>query len=208
MEIQYYGANCIKISNKKVSIVVDDNLADLGQKGILTEKDIALFTSPNIKNEAKVHFRIDGPGEFEVSDISIQGIAARAHIDEEKTTNATMYRIIIDDTRIAAVGHAHPDITDDELEALGTIDILLIPVGGSGYTLDGIGAHKVINKISPKIVIPTHYADKTLKYEVPQSDLEEALKPIGIEPSETVDILKLKQAEFGESTKLIVLTRK
>lgn len=208
MELQYYGGNCVKISAKKASIVIDDNLSDLGQKSILGEKDIALFTSPIIKNDAKVHFRIDSPGEYEVSDVSIQGIPARAHIDAEKTTNATMYRIILDDVRIGVVGHIYPDLTDDELEALGTIDVLFIPVGGSGYTLDGIGAHKVISKISPKIVIPTHYADKALNYEVPQSDLEEALKPIGIEPSETLDSLKLKHVEYGESTKLVVLNRR
>jgi hypothetical protein len=208
MELQYFGGNCIKINAKKASIVVDDNLDSLGQKSIQTEKDIALFTSPHVKNDRGAYFRIDGPGEYEVSDISIQGISARAHIDEEKTLNATMYRIIVDDTRIAVVGHIHPDLTEDELEALGTIDILVIPIGGSGYTLDGIGAHKVINKISPKIVIPTHYADKGLNYEVPQSPLEEAVKPIGIEPSDTLDSLKLKNAEYGEGAKLIVLNRK
>lgn len=188
-------------------MVIDDNLAALGQKSIVSDKDIALYTANHLNSNLKSYFTIDGPGEFEVSDVSIQGVAARSHMDEDKAKTATMYRIILDDARIAVVGHVYPDLTDEQLEALGTVDVLFVPVGGSGYTLDGIGAHKVINKIEPKVVIPTHYADKGLKYEVPQAELEEAIKPIGIEPSETVDSLKLKNFDFGEGTKLVILNR-
>ena len=56
------------------------------------------------------------------------------------------------------------------------VDVLFVPVGGNGYTLDAIGALKIIKKIEPKIIIPTHYADKAIKYEVPQADLDEVMK--------------------------------
>jgi L-ascorbate metabolism protein UlaG (beta-lactamase superfamily) len=208
VEIQYYGGNCIKISTKKFSVVVDDNLAELGQKSIVAGKDIALYTSRLLKPVSGSHFDITEPGEYEVSDVSIQGVPARAHMDEEKTYNATMYRIIIDDVRIAVVGHIFADLDDDQLEALGTIDILFVPVGNSGYTLDGMGAQKVIKEVEPKLVIPTHYAEKGLNYEVPQVDLETALKEIGIEPHETMESLKIKNLELSDTTKLVVLTRK
>lgn len=207
MEIQYFGGNCVKISGKKSTVVVDDNLAALGQKSIVTNKDIVLFTQPE-HAALDGHFMIDCPGEYEVSEVSIIGVAARAHIDETETLRNTMYRVVIDDTRIAIVGHIHPDLSEQQLETLGTVDVLIVPVGGSGYTLDGVGAHKVISKIDPKLVIPTHYHDAKLKYEVPQSELEEALKSVSIEPSETVESLKLKNIEYGESTKLIVINRK
>lgn len=209
MEVQYFGGNCVKISSKKSSIVIDDNLSELGQKPVITEKDIALYTSNLIKPPAKSYFDVAGPGEYEVLDVSIQGIAARAHIDpEDKPHGATMYRIIVDDVRIAVVGHIYADLSENQLEDLGTIDILFVPVGGNGFTLDGIGAHKVIQKIEPKIIIPTHYADKQLNYEVPQDDLETALKNLAIEPSETLESLKVKSLELGDMTKLIVLTRR
>ncbi len=209
MEIQYYGGNCVALVTKKIRVVIDDNLAALGQKSIVTDKDISLITNTALINDApSSYFEINSPGEFEVSDISIQGIAARAHIDEEKTNNATMYRVIIGDVRVGIVGHIHPDLTEAQLEELGTIDILVVPVGGSGYTLDGIGAHKVIRKIEPKVIIPTHYNDAKLKYEVPQSDLDEALKAVGMEAGEHLDSLKLKGSDFDEAAKLVVLERK
>lgn len=204
MEIKYFGGNCIKITTRKSSVVIDDQVNTSG-KSVSTDKDIVLHTYKG-DDESKAAFLIDGPGEYEVSDISVSGVAARAHIDEVNTHKNTMYRIIIDGARIAVVGHIYPDIAEDQLEALGTVDILIIPVGGNGYTLDGIGAHKVVQAIEPKIVIPTHYDDGKTKYEVPQTDLETALKSLAMEPSETVEVLKLKNAEFfGESTKLIVI---
>ena len=207
MELQFFGANCIKVANKKVSIVIDDNLADYGLKPVATAKDIVLSTDPQIKVPEEAHFTIDQPGEYEVSEVSIEGISARAHTDEEGVTTATMYKILVDGLRIGVTGHIHPDLSDVQLEAIGTVDILFIPVGGNGYTLDGLGAHKVIKDVEPKVVIPTHYNDAKFKFEVPQTELDEALKIVAIETAERLDILKTKNFELGEGTRLIILNR-
>lgn len=207
MEIQYHGANTVRVSGKKATVVIDDNLASVGAKSVTTKNDIALYTLESLPKVKECHFMIDSPGEYEVSNVSIRGIPARAHTDEEKASSATIYRVIMNDLRIVAVGHIYPELSDDQLEALGTVDVLLIPIGGHGYTLDGIGAQKIIKKIEPKIIIPTHYADKAIKYEVPQADLAVALKDLAMEPSETLDVLKIKSLEFTDTTKLIVLNR-
>lgn len=206
MELQFYGANCIKISNKKVSVVIDDNLASLGGKSVASTKDIVLSTGL-VDLPKETHFTANSPGDYEVSDISIQGIPARSHMDEEKKHSATMYRIIFEGVRIGVTGHVHPDLSDSQLEDLGTIDILFIPVGGNGYTLDGLGAQKIIKEVEPKIVIPTHYDAKGLNFEVPQTPLNDAVKSLGMEISETLDSLKLKNTEFGEGTKLVILNQ-
>lgn len=205
MEIQFYGGNCVRLSSRKATVIIDDTLADLGLKSVTKAGDIALFTTAHGVPKAETKLVIDQPGEYEVSDTSIQGIAARAHIDEPDKQTATMYKIIGDDVRIAVVGHVYPELSDAQLEALGMIDLLIIPVGGNGYTMDAIGALSLIKKIEPRVVIPTHYADKAVKYPVPQAELAEALKGLAMEPKETVPKLKLKGTEFGEGTQLIVL---
>ncbi len=209
MEIKFYGGNCLRFSTKKTSVVVDD-IVHLGAKSQVTDKDIQLVTDERMGNISSVaKFVVSGPGEYEVSDVSVMGIAARAHVDDEKAGKmATIYRVIIDDVRIAVIGHIHPDLSEEQLEELGTIDVLTIPVGGNGYTLDGIGAQKIVRKIEPKIVIPTHYSDASLNFEVPQTDLETALKTLAMEPAETVDVLKLKGGEMSDVTRLIVIDRK
>jgi len=206
MEIQYFGGNAVRLSSKRATIVIDDTLKDLGQKPITKAGDIVLFTAAHrAVPEAKIV--IDQPGEYEVSDTSIQGIPARAHLDESGQSTATIFKVVGDDIRVAVVGHIYPELTDKQLEDLGMIDVLIIPVGGNGYTLDGIGALKIIKKIEPKIVIPTHYNEEGLTFAVPQQPLEEALKGLAMELKEPLDKLKIKAGEFEETTQLIVLQK-
>lgn len=208
MEIEYYGANCFRVTTKKTSFVFDDNLADLGLKSVTKAGDIALFSGSHGQPSAEVKMVIDQPGEYEVSDVSVQGVAARAHTDEVNMLSGVMFKLLAEDIRLAAVGHIYPELSDEQLEALGIIDVLLIPVGGSGYTLDGIGALKIIKKIEPKIVIPTHYADSKLKYPVPQQALDEVIKSLAMEPRERLPKLKLKAADLSaEGTQLLILER-
>lgn len=207
MELQYFGGNCVRVTAKKASVVIDDNLASLGAKSVTKPDDIVINTNSNVV-ETPEHGRImiAQPGEFEVSNISIQGIAARGHMDATGK-KATIFKILADDIRLVVVGHIYPELTDSELEAIGTVDVLVVPVGGSGYTLDAVGALKIIRKLEPKIIIPTHYDDGKLKYEVPQQDLPAALKEMSMEPGEPVAKLKLKSADLPEATQLVILER-
>lgn len=206
MELQYYGGNCLRIATKKAQIVVDDNLTDLGLKSITKSTDIALRTTTLIA-EKEAQFTTGLPGEYEVADVVIHGIAARSHMDEQGKTSATIFTISSGDLKLVIIGHVYPELFEDQLEAIGMVDIAVVPVGNSGYTLDGLGALKIIKQIEPKVIIPTHYADKALKYEVPQVELKEALKSLGIETSETLDKYKPKVSDLTDNTHLIVLKR-
>ena len=161
MEFQYYGGNCIKITTKNAVLVVDDTLKDLGLKNITKPDNVALFTTL-IPAHPEARLVLTDPGEYEVSDISIFGIAARSHMDEAGKKSATIYKLQFEDTRVCILGHIYPDLTEDQLEEIGIVDILITPVGGNGYTLDGVGALSLIKKIEPKLVIPTHTTTKPL----------------------------------------------
>jgi len=206
MELQYFGANCLRITTKAASVVVDDNLAKLGLKSITKPTDISLHTCALIPASA-AQFTADLPGEYEIADVVIHGIGARGHMDEEGKNSATIFTISASDLKVAVVGHIYPDLSEEQLEQIGHVDIAIVPVGGNGYTLDGTGALSVIKKIEPRIVIPTHYADKALKYEVPQAELAEALKNLGMEPAETLDKYKPNRADWTDTAHLIVLNR-
>jgi L-ascorbate metabolism protein UlaG (beta-lactamase superfamily) len=206
MDLQYHGANCIVASYKGARIVIDDNLAKLGAKGVIKADDVALFTNqPDAETNARLTF--SSPGEYEVSDISIIGIPARAHMDEEKTHNATIYKLVVGDLSVLFTGHIYPELDENQLEAIGMVDVMVVPVGGNGYTLDPVGALKLIKDIEPKMIIPTHYADKSLKYEMPQQELTVALKELGMEPKEKVAKLKLKHGDIDEVMHLVVLEK-
>lgn len=208
MDLQFYGANCVSVSHKGTRIVVDDNLAQLGAKSITKADDVALCTMhPKDRPSARIVF--DSPGEYEVADISIVGISARAHMEaDEKNRDATMFKLVTGEHTLLFTGHIYPELSDEQLEAIGMVDVLVVPVGGNGYTVDPVGALKLIKAIEPKLVIPTHYADKSLQLPVPQQDLAAVLKEIGLEPKETVaNKFKFKPAELTDVTQLVVLER-
>lgn len=207
MELQYYGANCLKLSAKKAQIVVDDNLTQLGLKAVTKPTDISLRTNKMFPEHPDTVFRAEMPGEYEISGVVIHGIAARAHMDEEGTKNAVIYTIQADDTKVAVIGHIYPELSEDQLEAIGMVDVVVVPVGGNGYTLDGTGALNIIKQIEPKVVIPTYYADKAIKYEVPPAELADAVKNLGMEIAETAGKYKIKPAELSDTARLVVLER-
>lgn len=207
MEIQYYGANCIKLTTKQASIIIDDNLEDLGLKKQTKQGDIAVFTAAHGAPQTETAVIVDRPGEFEVAGVSIFGIPARAHMDEAEAKTATMYKFIVDDIRVLVTGHIYPELSDEQLEGIGLVDVVIIPVGGMGYTLDSLGALKIIKEVEPKLVIPTHYSDNKISYAVPQQDLKVAIQELGIEVKETTSKLKLRDSDIPESTQLIVIDR-
>lgn len=206
MDLQFFGANCLKVSSKKTTIVIDDNLVELGKSSVTKPGDLRIFTGSIPEGKLEGSLVIAQPGEYEVADISITGVAAQAHVDEPETMNATMYRITIDDVRLAVVGHINPELSEAQLEALGVIDILVVPVGGNGFTLDAIGAQQVIKAVEPKVVIPTYYADSSLSYPVPVVSLDEAVQALGMEPKETVPKLKVKPVDLmSDQPQLVIL---
>lgn len=209
MDVQFYGANCLVFSNKELRIVVDDNLAKLGAKSVQKDGDVVLYTGEHDQPTAQPKIMIDRPGEYEIANVSITGVAAQSHLSEKNTpAMSTIYKIAVGDTTYVVLGHLQPNLLDeDQLETLGMVDVLFVPVGGHGYTLDPVGALKLTRHIDPKLVIPTHYADKDLKYDVPQESLETALKEFAMEPKERTEKLRLKPLELSEVTQLIVLER-
>ncbi len=208
MELQFYGANCFRIGNKKTSVIYDDNLEALGAKSVTKKEDVAAYSQRSFvdqKAAQEASFLIDGPGEYEIGDISIIGVSARSHMDEENAhKTATIYKLVIEDMVVVFLGHIYPELSDDQLEALGMVDVLVTPVGGNGYSLDSVGALQVIRKIEPKIVIPSHYDMKEVNYPVPQAPLDEFVKAIALEPEKTSK-LKLKKSDISDQLKLIVL---
>ena len=93
MEIQYFGANSIRITTKKANIIID-GFINGSTKSLIKNGDTVIFTDyeeRNIDNEIKL--LIDKPGEYEVADTSILGIPARSYKAEPKTLDNTIYKI-------------------------------------------------------------------------------------------------------------------
>ena len=194
-EIEYKGGNGVLLSTKKASIVADPNLSVIGLKNLPVKEAIELATEPRFAvNSDDAKLVIEGPGEYGIADFDIRGVAAQRHLDTDADPKlSTMYRIEAGDIRVALIGNIYEKVSETQLEDLGIVDVVIIPIGGGGYTLDPTGAATIVRQIDPKVVIPVHYNDSALKYEVPQAELDEFIKELGA-PVEELPKAKFKSA--------------
>ncbi|HEV7951944.1 MAG TPA: MBL fold metallo-hydrolase [Candidatus Saccharimonadales bacterium] len=208
-DIEYKGGNGVVISTKKLNAVIDPKLSVVGLKDIPVKDVLEIATEARFASGSKdAQLAIEGPGDYELGPYSVKGIPAIRHLDtsaDEKI--ATIYRIEVGDTRIALIGNISPKLNEDQLEELGIVDVLILPVGGGGYTLDATSAAGLVRQIDPKVIIPVHYADDALTYEVPQDTLETFVKELGA-PVEITAKYKVKSVSLLPAVLTVVeLTR-
>jgi len=206
-EVEYKGANSVTISTKKGTIVTDPKLSLVGLKDANVKDSIELSTEARFAlNADNARLVIEGPGEYGIADFDIHGIAAQRHLDADGKAS-TIYRIEAGEIRVALVGNIYEKLSEAQLEEIGLVDVLIIPVGGNGYTLDATGAATLTRLIDPKLVVPIHFADPAIKYEVPQDPLDLFVKELGV-PVEETPKLKLKTgAALPEALTIYKLTR-
>ncbi len=197
IEIEYKGANGITIKSNQSKMVIDPKLSLVKLKDQKTAGNIELSTEERFAlNDPEALVVINGPGEYGVADFDITGFSALRHIDGEgDELLSTIYRIEIgSEARIGIIGNITGKLSDEQYERIGVVDILVLPVGGNGYTLDAKEAVEIVKNIEPKVVIPVSYADKGVIYEVPQDDSDLFTKELGVQNIETVTKYKVKSA--------------
>ena len=181
---------------------------DIGLRPPKIKDDLVLVTHhhPDHDNVSEINgeaFLIDGPGEYEKQGIQVHGIKSFHDKSEgrERGLN-TVYLIKAEDMAVCHLGDlGQGKLEDRQLEEIGDVDILFVPVGGV-YTIDYKEAVSVIGQIEPKIIIPMHYKVNDLRIEV--EGPEKFLKEIGLTP-ERVDKLKIVKKNLPvEEMKLIL----
>ena len=209
-DIEYKGANAVIFTTKKLKVVVDPGLDIAGHKDVAVKDSVVLLTEDRLRpksNDYRLLF--DGPGEYEVGDVSIVGVAARRNIDAgDQGRASTIYRLTIDDTKIAVLGNIAPKLDDDQLEAIGMVDIVVVPVGGGGLTLDSKDAAAIVRQIEPKAVVPVHFDDPALKYEVPQEKADLIVTELSAGVIEAGPKFKLKNtSSIPDQLTVIMISR-
>lgn len=205
MDISYLGSGSVRISGKSIDVVTDPLV------GTKAKADVVLLSAPaeaageayGVIADAVV---IDGPGEYEVKGATIIGTPARLHIDESGF-RGTAYSVTVDGINVAAVGNISGKLDEENMEPLGQVDVLVVPVGGGGLTLDAEGAAEVAAQLEPSWVVPVHFDDGVTKYPVPQSGVEQFLKEMGTAPAEPMSKFRVTAKDPATETQIIVLTR-
>ena len=197
MEITNLGNGLVKLTTRKFSVVVGPKLPSD------TKVDVIALTQRGDKAATGEAMILDSPGEYEVGGALITGVGAQLHIDKDGK-NGTIYVLQIEDTNVAVLANIAPVLSDTQLEAMGQVDVLVIPVGGRGLTLDAPAAAAIVAQVEPKVVIPTHYDDGVSTYEMPQDKVDVFTKELGATP-EAVTKFKISARDLPEEMAVVVV---
>ncbi len=210
MEITWYGHSCFRLTERGLATVVTDpfDAETVGYAAIKLKADIVTISHDsaghNHLNAVKSYnHAITGPGEYEIGGVFITGVQTdgRGKKAEDRLSN-TLYVFDYDGLTVAHLGDLHAVPTQTEVDALGTVHVVLVPVGGGGG-LNAAKAAEVISLLEPNIVIPMHYQTPAVK--LPLERLDKFMKEMGLHDAETVPTLKVSKSSLSEETKVIVL---
>jgi len=189
--------------------LIDPFSKEIGLKPPKIKDDIVLVSHGhddhnNIEEINPEAFLINTPGEYEKKGIAIRGISSYHDKVEGKERGLnTIYIMKAEDMTICHLGDLGQEkLTENQVDEIGDIDILLVPVGGN-YTINYKEAIEVIGQIEPKIIIPMHYKIKDLKVDL--EGPEKFMKELGLTP-EKVDKYKISKKFLPlEEMKLVIL---
>ncbi|MEO8287575.1 MAG: MBL fold metallo-hydrolase [Chloroflexota bacterium] len=210
-EITWLGHSCFRIKGKDATIITDPydkalGLGTLNQKAeivTISHEHAHHNTLSGVKGEP---FVIRGPGEFEVRGVFVTGVWTFADNQGGKVLGRnTVFLFHVDDLIVCHLGALGHTLNSHQLEALGDVDVVMVPVGGH-TALDAAKATEVISQLEPKIVIPMHYSTGR---EAPELDnLDKFMKEMGLKEWTAQDKLAIRSSDLDETTKVVVLETK
>jgi L-ascorbate metabolism protein UlaG (beta-lactamase superfamily) len=146
---------------------------------------------------------IKGPGEYEISGILIIGIAAFHDTQRGQVRGKnTIYVMEIDGVSVCHLGDLGHVLSSEQVEEIGTVDVLLLPVGG-GSTINAPIASEVIRQLEPKAVVPMHYKTTAIKRTLDSVDV--FLKEMGMGQIESRPKISLSKSNLPLSTQIFLL---
>lgn len=221
MDINYLGHSSFKLKGKEGVVVTDPfNAEAVGLDWNKIKADVVTISHQhddhNYVDGVKVSsqrekqgvFVIHGPGEYEASDIMVQGWSTW-HDNQQGAERGpnVIYMVELDKIRILHLGDLGHEINQELKEDIGQVDVLMVPVGGK-YTIDAKTAVKVAKSLSPSYVIPMHYNREGLKQDVFEgvSGVDEFLQEMGVDSNrEPVEKLSVSPSTLPEDTTAVVM---
>ena len=208
MEIVWLGHCCFRIKGADLTVVSDPFDDSLGYRPGTLRADVVTLSHEgphhgHLERVEGVKKVLRGPGEYEVSGAFILGIKTFRDNQggAERGVNA-VYRMTIDNLNVCHLGDIGHVPTSDNVSAIGDVDILLIPVGGS-VTLTPSQASETVGLLEPKVVIPMHY--KTEAISEPLEPVEGFLKEFGIKDAQPLPKLSAAAASIPAGPQIVLL---
>ncbi len=209
MEISWLGHSCFRIKGNRAVVITDPYPPDLGYSLGKPAADIV-----TVSHQHPAHSYVQGiggnpkaitaPGEYEISEVLIIGLATfHDGVGGKQRGKNTLYVIDIDEVTLCHLGDLGHDLSTEQVEKIGNVDVLFVPVGGVS-TINAQLAAKVVRQLEPKIVIPMHYKTGALKRAL--EPVDGFLKEMGVLEVAAKPKLSLQKSNLPLGTQVVLLS--
>jgi len=210
MEITWYGLSCFRLTERNLATVVTDpyDSQAVGYEPLKLRADIITASHEALGHSYAQAVKgyshlINTPGEFEIGNVFITGIQTNGYgKHEEVEPRNTLYVFEYEGVTVAHLGDLRRVPSQTEIEALGTVHIVLVPVGGGGG-LNAAKAAEVVSLLEPGFVIPMHYGTSVCNLKL--APLSKFIKEMGLGNIEPQPSLKVSKSMIPEETRVVVL---
>lgn len=214
MEIIWHGQSCFTLKGSSATLVTDPYNATNGLTPPQFKADIVTVSHAheNHNNTAAVEGEnvkvFDWPGEYESKEAMITCFELPRFLKPEEKTDLNRPQLLatyieMEGIKICHLGGLEKRLTGEMIEAIGDVDVLLLPVGG-GDMISAKTAHEVIEQVEPRIVIPMHYKIDGLKEDIAPLDVFIKEMGIHVEPIEKW-VIKNRKEMPEETTGYVIL---
>jgi len=209
MDITWLGHSCFRIKGNQGIIITDPHSPDLGYSLGKQEAGIVTVSHQHpghnyvagIGGEPRL---VTGPGEYEIGGVLITAVATFHDLDRGKTRGKnTVYLMEIDEIAVCHLGDLGHVLTAEQVEELGNVDVLLLPVGGIS-TINAYVAAEVVRQLEPRAVVPMHYHTAQLNREL--DPVDRFLKEIGERGIEPQAKLRFSRSSLPVGTQVFLLS--
>jgi len=208
MDISWLGHSCFRIKGAHATVITDPYSPDLGYT---SGKPTARIVTVSHQHPGHSYVQgvggepkwVIGPGEYEIGGVLIIGLTT-FHDGEKggKRGKNTIYLMEVDEVSVCHLGDLGHVLTTEQVEELGNVDVLLLPVGGVS-TIDAPMAAEVVRQLEPKVVIPMHYKTEALNREL--EPVERFLKEMAVKEINSQPKLSFTKANLPVSTQVFFL---
>jgi L-ascorbate metabolism protein UlaG (beta-lactamase superfamily) len=209
VDITWLGHSCFRIHGNQAVIITDPFPPGLGYNLGKQTTDIVTISHPHPSHSYdqginSQHRVVKGPGEYEISGVLILGITTYHDAVKGKTKGKnTAYLMEIDGLTICHLGDIGHILDDEQIEELGNVDILMLPVGGVS-TINASMAAQTVRKVEPRVVIPMHY--KTPQTNRDLEPVDDFIKEMGHTQIEPRPKFNVNRSNLPLTLQVVVLT--
>ncbi len=207
MDITWLGHACFRLRGRDVTVVTDPPDPKSGHAISKTPAEIVTISHEHpghssLRSIGGEPVVLRSPGEYEVKECLVAGLASFHDEERGKTRGKnTVFVIRLDGVVVCHLGDLGHAMDEAELEALGDVDVLLVPISGADTNLTAAKAADVVHQFEPKVVVPMSFEPDGKK----DSTFRRFLSEMGVKDVQPLPKLSVTRSNLPAELQIVVL---